>query len=218
MQIGNPSYKICPHCKHKNKFYPGPFHVKYYGLTEWSDGETFEELPNLKKTDLQKCDNCNQFYWFKKMLGGLSFEDYVEAADYFEKKYSLITISNIIYRSINRNRLLYIRLNILRKYNDQIRKHPLANGENSKASIPNEKKEIFINNIKLLLKLLNEIEPNNHLLIAELYRNIGDFEKARTILGKIPDSISKQLLLSEIEKRNCDVIIIQTPLIAISCH
>jgi hypothetical protein len=89
MQIGNPSYKKCPHCGQQIAYYPGPYFIHHYEFTEWSDGETFEELPCLKNTYLQKCNLCNEFYWFTQKLGGMSFEDYVYAAEYFENKYSI---------------------------------------------------------------------------------------------------------------------------------
>lgn len=58
MQIGKSSFKLCPHCGENNPYFSGPFFINVYELTEWSDGETFQELPNLKKSQLQKCYYC----------------------------------------------------------------------------------------------------------------------------------------------------------------
>jgi tetratricopeptide (TPR) repeat protein len=211
MQIRKPSYKKCPYCGHKNEYYSGPFPVYYLGLTEWSDGETFHEVPSLKKTKLQKCDSCNQFYWFKQISGGLSFEDYVQAAAHFEYEYSEMTINNRINRLRNKKRLLYIRLNILKKYNDQIRIHPLTNGHTIKKTIPPYKKEVFTKNVKVLIDLLNDIKSNDYFLFAELYRYIGDFDKAKEALKKLRESNKKQLLLKAIELENREVITIKQP-------
>ena len=88
MQIGNPNYKTCPHCGAKEEYFPGPYFVNVYELTEWSDGVTFQELPSLEETELQQCYTCNQFYWFTHKGGGLPLEGYLKAAKYFEKEYS----------------------------------------------------------------------------------------------------------------------------------
>ncbi len=213
MQIGEPSYKKCPHCGKKNEYYKGPFFIHYYGLTEWSDGKTFEELPSLKKSKLQKCDSCNQFYWFARKMGGMSFDDYVEAAAYFEEKYLKLSLTNLIHWLRNKQRLIYIRLNILRTYNDQIRIHPLSNDYIQREPIPDEKKEIFIKNAKRLIKFLVSVNSDDYFLIAELYRNLGEFEKAKEVLNKLTNSDKKELLLREIELKNRDVVTIQQPMI-----
>ena len=209
MQIGSPSYKKCPHCEKKIEYYSEPFFVDYYGLTEWSDGETFEEMPSLKNTRLQKCQFCNQYYWFTRKLGGMSFEAYVEAAAHFEKEYSRKSLINFLFTSRNKRRLLYIRLNIFRRYNDQIRVHPLVKRDVYKKPIPVEKKNILTNNVKLLIDLVTDIKPDDYLLIAELYRTIGDFERAKNAINKLTDNGLKELISNEIEHKNCDVITIK---------
>jgi hypothetical protein len=213
MQIGSPSYKKCPHCSVENEYYSGPYNVCYYGLTEWSDGETFEELPSLKKTKLQKCESCGKFYWFSQMGGGMSAEDYSEALDYFVELYSKKNLLNLILSSRNKRRIFYIRLNILRSYNDRIRIHPLSKKGDEKKTMSEEDKIVFINNAIELIELLKMLEPENHFLIAELYRNIGSFEEATIELNKVSDVNYKRILLTEIVNKNCDVIIIKQPLI-----
>ncbi|MEI6265931.1 MAG: hypothetical protein WCP74_12595 [Sphingobacteriia bacterium] len=214
MQIGSPSYRKCPHCGKKIEYYSGPFFVHYHGLTEWSDGETFEELPSLKVTELQKCYFCNNFFWFRQMLGGMHFKDYCDALIFFEKLYSKKTIIDFVFPNRNKKRLLYIRLNILRKYNDRIRIHPLSNGEKKAKPIHENDKNIFINNAIELIELLKILEPDNNFLISELYRNIGSFEESKAELNKVYDENKKRLLLREIENKNRDVIIIKQPLTA----
>ncbi len=85
------------------EFNPGPFFVHYYGLTEWSDGETFKELPSLQETDLQKCPHCKSFYWFTQMLGGMSFYEYYDALLFFEKKYSRRSVIDLIFPFFNKD-------------------------------------------------------------------------------------------------------------------
>jgi hypothetical protein len=209
MQIGQPSYRKCYHCGKKSEYYSGPFFVHHYGLTEWSDGETFQEIPSLKKTELQRCCFCNNFIWFSQMLGVMTFKDYCDALIFYENLYSKKTIISRLFSTRNKNRLLYIRLNILRSYNDRIRIHPLSNGKKESKPINENDKIIFIDNAKKLIELLRILEPDNHFLIAELYRNIGSFEDSKVEAVKICDENKKRLLLREIENKNQDVIIIK---------
>ena len=214
MQIGKPAYKKCPHCGKNIEYYPHPFFVNFYGLTEWSDGETFSEIPSLKLSKLQKCLYCNKFFWFNQKLGGMSFYDYIEALSFFESKYSKKSLINIILSWRNKNRLLYIRLNILRSYNTRYRIHPLTkkNHEPYEAiEDDNVDHEIFLENAKKLIDLLRELDPNNYFLVAELYRNLGLFEESKNILNYVNDENKKSLLLKEIDKNNRNVIIVLQP-------
>lgn len=187
MQIGRLTFRRCTYCGKNIEYSSGRFFVHYYGLTEWSDGETFEELPSLKKTELQKCHFCNNFFWFKQKLGGMQFKDYCDALIFFENLYSKKTIIDFLFPNRNKKRLLYIRLNILRKYNDKIRVHPLSKGEKIAELIDENDKNIFINNAIKLIELLKIFEPDNNFLISELYRNIGSFEESKAELNKVYD-------------------------------
>ena len=121
MIIGKASYRICPHCWSLNSYFKGPFFLHLYGLTVWSDGEAFCAVPNTEINKLQKCDSCNKFYWFEHTLGQLSFEDYLKALEYFQNKYAKKNLFNQIFNVRNNERIYYIRLNILKRYNDSIR-------------------------------------------------------------------------------------------------
>lgn len=212
MQIGKPSFKKCPACREQHRYYRGPFFVNLYPYTKWSDGETFNELPSLNKTKLQICQHCNTFFWFKQMLGGLSFNEYYSALLFFEKKYSKKNIINLILARQNMRKLLYIRLCILRKYNDRIRVFPFENYNDKVDKIPENDTTIFIDNARNLICLLKELQPKNYFLISELYRNIGKFEESKKVLFNEKDENKKSLLMTEINKRNSNVIIIESSL------
>ena len=51
--------------------------------------------------------------------------------------------------------------------------------------------------------------PDNYIFLAELYRNIGDFETAKQTLSNLSDNSKKNQLLCEIELKNCEVITFQ---------
>ena len=211
MQIGKSSFTLCFYFGHLKLRAARRCFVQVYGLTEWSDGEKFKELPSLEKTKLQRCELCNKFFWSSQRLGGLGFEDYVEAVEYFEKKYSRKNILNYINKLKNKKKLIYIRTKILQLYNDQIRIHPISKGFLTKKTIPVEKKKIFINNAKILIGLLSEINSDNFFLLAELHRNIGNFKDSKKILNQLPNCSKKDLLLKEIELENSDVIKVIQP-------
>jgi hypothetical protein len=213
MKIGKPSFTLCFYFGHLKVGSPGQSFVHLYGLTEWSDGEQFSQLPSFEKSKLQRCGMCSHFFWSTQRLRGLYFEDHVEAADYFEKKYSKKNFFNYLNKLRNKERLVYIRTMILRQYNNQIRVHPLSKPLNWEPKvISEENRNIFINNAKLLIDLLTEINSEDLFLLAELHRNIGEFDKAKRILNQLPDSHKKELLLNQIEKKNCDVITVIEPL------
>jgi hypothetical protein len=141
----------------------------------------------------------------------MTFKDYCDALIFYENLYSKKTIISRIFHKRNKKRLLYIRLNILRKYNDRIRINPLSKGEKESKPIDENDKFIFIKNANKLIELLKLLEPDNHFLIAELYRNIGSFEASKAEVDKIYDENKKRILLREIENKNRDVIIIKQP-------
>ena len=212
MQVGKPPITKCSFFGHLKVGRQGDSFVNVYGLTEWSDGKQFKQVPSFEKSELQWCENCNQFYWSSQMYGGLGFGGYVEAAEYFENKYSKKNFFNNLNKLRNKERLVYIRTMILRQYNDQIRVHPLSKPLYWEPKvISEESRNIFINNAKLLIDLLTEINSEDLFLLAELHRNIGEFDKAKRILYQLPDSHKKELLLNQIEKKNCDVITVISP-------
>ena len=188
MQIGKPSYFKCPVCKTITEFYPGPYYVHIYEFTQWSDGETFKELPEIPSANkylLHKCSHCNSYLWISSISYNLTFDKIKKSND---------------------AKLFYIRHQILRTYNNYIRKYPSDIFNRYKQTISPEKKEIFITNAKLLIEMYYKIDPTNYLMIAELYRNIGDFDSAINVLEMLPNCLNKHLLLEEIKLKNCDVI------------
>ena len=211
-------FKECSHCKHQNEY---PTKVGGGGIGEhgyiWSDHIDFLTRPNHSK--VQRCLLCKSFFWDEWKTVRESFQFHVEALKYFERKYLLTNIFGFInkfifgrdMKLINKESLIYVRTYILETYNDQKREfivNSISNVDVQKNKTSEKDKKIFEDNAKKLINLLNEINSTDLFLIAELYRNIGEFDEAKRILNQLPDSYKKELLLKEIEKRNCDVIII----------
>ena len=211
-------FKECPHCKHRNEY---PTKVGGGGIGElgyiWSDHIDFSTRPNHSK--VQRCLLCKSFFWDDYKDDRESFQFYVEALKYFERKYVLTNIFGFVNKFIygrekkllNKENLIYVRTYILRSYNVQIREYQvnsISNVDAPKKTKSEKDKILFVDNAKKLIHLLKQIDSKDLFLLAELYRNIGDFEEASRILNQLPDSYKKELLLKEIEKRNSDVIII----------
>ena len=211
-------FKECPHCKHRNEY---PTKVGGGGIGElgylWSDHIDYSTRSYHSK--VQRCLFCKSFFWDDNKTVIESFQFYVEALKYFERKYLLTTIFGFINKFIfgrekkllNKENLIYVRTYILRSYNDQKREfivNSISNIDVPKNKTSEMDKKIFEDNAKKLIHLLNEINSDDFFLLAELHRNIGEFDEAKRLLNQLPDSYKKELLLKEIEKRNCDVIII----------
>lgn len=211
-------FKECPHCKHRNE-YPnkvGGGKVRELGYI-WSDHIDFSTRPNHSK--VQRCSLCKSFFWDEWKTVRESFQFHVEALKYFERKYLLTNIFGFVNKFIysrekkllNKGNLINVRTYILQSYNDQIREYQvnsISNVDAPKNTTSEKDKILFVDNAKKLIHLLKQINSEDLFLLSELYRNIGDFEEASRILNQLPDSNKKELLLKEIEKRNCDVIII----------
>jgi hypothetical protein len=64
-------------------------------------------------------------------------------------------------------------------------------------------------NLTALLKILNEIDNDELIMKAEVYRNLGQFEESKNLLNRITDAnlaSIKEKLLHEIKNQNKRVI------------
>lgn len=72
-----------------------------------------------------------------------------------------------------------------------------------------DNQEGFNKNLNRLISLIEKFEPENSLELIELYRENGDFDKAKVILAKIPRRTHFiSTLEKEVKKRNKNVFIV----------
>ena len=191
----------CPHC--------GQFAKKRtiisgntFGSQLWSDGKKISpmlpEFPNLAI-----CKTCDQFFWVKEAEEIERLDeykhpdkkwevvDYVESPSFHQYFKALETISAE----------RYIRMKIWWSYNDYFR-----NGNQNE--ITPEVKELYTENLIVLLKILDEADDNDILMKAEIFRQLGWFDESRELLNRmINNSLAgvKEKILVEICRQNDQV-------------
>ena len=194
MDIGPKLIYQCPNCG-KIIGYRSLFSVNDFGATSYSDGRT-RGIMYADSPEIVKCKKCKTFFWLKKEnqigeYGPLTINSKWEKAPEAESltKNEYIEALNLkAYKNKDQER--YVRCNLWRALNYSM-------GENEKA--------IYESNCKKLIKLYNMEDIDEKLLIAELYRNIGNFSESMTILKTIRKKEYiriKKLLIQECQKEN----------------
>ena len=157
-----------------------------FGAKSYSDGKRIAPmLPSFP--NLTICSKCNTVFWIKDAIevGSYEWENdeginenwknaqkvrFLTIEEYSETLHTLIpsTLEDLI----------YISQEIWWGFNDRIR-----NGEELFSS--DSDKELWTENVNSLLELLDLNNVNQKIMIAELYRNMGRFEKCMEVLGSI---------------------------------
>lgn len=176
-----------------------------FGAKIYSDGKGIAPmLPDFPK--LTKCKKCDTIFWWSKLeeIGGYIDWDndqktlcqkadkakFLEIDDYFKAIEAGI--------AENENEEFLIRQRIWWAFNDKTR--------NGKKIFKNANDELRWNdNIKKFLILLDESDINQKIMIAEINRNLGDFENCVRIIQSIDDNglnwLKKQFI-NECRRKN----------------
>jgi len=166
------------------------------------------EFPNLTE-----CEECRNIFWLSKTkrIGEYSWGDdpnpLWENADLAE----FLSIHNY-FKALkaslaqNLNEELFIRKRIWWSYNDRLRK-----GGKLFRFINDEVR--WKENIHRLLELLDIEQVDQKIMIAELHRNLGDFERCLELINSIEDAEVewlKALFQRECNKTNRNVFLLAT--------
>ena len=175
-----------------------------FNSTLYSDGKRISPmLPELP--ELTKCTKCASILWFSKLkeLGKhkLGDEDNLQWKNADEAKFLtvndyFVALNNGLVK--NSGDALFIRRKIWRAYNDRVR-----NGNNLFESVNDEIR--WKENCAELIKLLDQSDLNQRIMIAELKRNLGDFEGCLEIVNRIEEKELKWLkdiFIAECKKGN----------------
>ena len=179
------------------------------GAKLYSDGKQIAPmLPEFPY--FVKCKMCNTFYWLNEEnkiaeQGFRSNKKEWEEAD----KAEFLTLNEyqeaIDLRIFNDNKEEhYIRLKYWWTFNDKIR-------ENKNITFNENEEKLYEENCIKLISLLDENEINNKIMIAELFRNIGEFNKCIDFFNKIKEeeySWIIDILRKECSKNNKKVVIL----------
>lgn len=174
------------------------------GSEIFSDGKRIApmlpEFPNLTK-----CKKCDTILWLSKLKeigtyglideenskwGNADIAEFLDIEDYFRALNEGL--------AENKQEELFLRQRIWWAYNDRVR-----NGKNPFIDVNDEIK--WRENCIKLISLLDESDLNQRIMIAEIRRNLGDFETCLEIIKKI-DNVElnwlKDKFINECKKGN----------------
>ncbi len=196
MLPGPDKYYECPQCttliRRRSLASGNTFDSIYY-----SDGK--RDAPSLPEfPELAKCKQCHLIFWISeanevkpdKEAENIPFVEFMSILEYSEALQKNFCSS--------KDEEMYVRQSLWWAFNDRVRE-----GEEL---ITNDNEEtIWRNNNKAFLKLLDITDDTHKVYIAELHRNLGDFNKCKDTLQGIEDNKLdgiKEKILEECEKGN----------------
>jgi hypothetical protein len=175
-----------------------------FGAKIFSDGKRIApmlpEFPNLTK-----CKKCNTIFWLHKLkeIGVYEWGDEKNSKWQNADKAEFLGIDdyfNALNKGMATNKEveLFIRQHIWWAYNDKIR-------QGLKLFIDNADEERWVDNLEKLKILLDQSDINQRIMIAEINRNLGDFENCINIIQGIDDAELdwlKEKFLTECKRKN----------------
>lgn len=185
---GPPLLLKCPKCGEEKRMM-SIISGNTFGAVQWSDA--YCEAPMLPTlSEVQKCPKCNSYF----LLSQAKYR-YDEAEDaqfsgdtgrltYMEMKEALCILEK---DSLTIDDQINIRLEFLHRYNDafrEIKESDEIYSDNPSLERNDADRNLNLEQIKALIGLLNKDNNNQILLIAELYREAGDFEKCLETLNQ----------------------------------
>jgi hypothetical protein len=146
-----------------------------FGAKQWSDAK--REYPMLPNTSLvMRCPHCKRYHFYdsKQIVGTC-------------ETYGQSSFGNLSYASLKEaleqlrptgDNELSLRIMLVHAYNDLYGGCP---GTRNPAEAPAAERQFFVRNARRII----EIHSDNELFCAELYREMGEFDKALSILCSI---------------------------------
>lgn len=171
----------CPKCgaeKHLQAFKSS----NTFGGTQWSDSyQWYPMQPRLSY--IQKCPACGSFFLLSDADRHQSDDTSAYTADIGRLKYKEMkeALSLLNDTTLTPNQIRMIRFEFLYRYNDAFRKNDYyANRDDPTRS--EDDLNLYKENIKELIAMADKTNQNDILIIAELYREAGDFEHCISLL------------------------------------
>ncbi len=204
MRIGGLLILTCPHCG-ETEGVTTLLSGNTFGATYWSDFRTMAPmLPSM--SPIQKCPYCGKYYlWYKQqgeyrhnyemgderhhMQGcGVGYEDEKEA------------LRQLLAEDLEEDDEKRVRKDFINTFNDHFYRESWL--PNHTDSTPTEKDLLlFKENALSYIALLDAKEDTT--LIAELYREIGDFAKCEKILSEAEETTSSDMELRSMILEHC---------------
>ena len=165
------------------------------GAKFWTDGKM--EAPMLPEIPIiTKCGKCNSIFWIKdaEKIGEISpFAEAMEDAEVPPEwrnsqriskldKTSLIEALNTEIAKSSKDEK-YLRVRLWWGINDEIRK--------GLQNIPEKDKPVFKENLEKLISLLGDEDPQERVMKAEAYREMGVFDQVSPLLQELPEKFQR---------------------------
>ncbi|MBN1185873.1 MAG: hypothetical protein JXB49_26570 [Bacteroidales bacterium] len=191
----------CPYCGHPGKkrtIISG----NTFGAELWSDGKQI--APMLPEYPwLVKCRKCGKFFHTEEKLATRKLEWDDEAKAFFDDVEFFEFPSFIEYLEAlgTEEDEKLLRVLILRSFNDYHR-------NNKQDEITDEMQMYDEDNLKSLLFMLDENDPDELILMIEINRELGKFDECLKLLNKVDDEKYgwlKETFNAEIERKNTKV-------------
>jgi hypothetical protein len=188
MILGPPEIIYCPFCNavyQKQSLISG----NTFGGIHFSDGQHFYPmLPSHPQLTI--CDTCNNFFWVKDLESTENMRDYQGDDDppfvrWPEQEEWIRALSQVIFRDPTEE--IYIRTHLWWVLNNKFRT------EGRKPGIEEFPEAIYEDNLISLLRLRLAEEDPDPLMLAEIYRELGFFEKSIEMLGEVNESRLKNI-------------------------
>ena len=204
MDFGNKYIYECPNCKKLTGSY-SVTSCNNFGATSYSDGYT-RGMMYAEDAEIGKCPECDTIFWFDEneigAYGPLTInKEWAEAPDpeaLNGDEYSEV-LKKKMYKNKDQER--YLRNHMWLCFNNNMRCGP----SEGKPVFTKKDEASYQSNCKKLIKLLNMDDTDDRMLIAELHRNICNFEESAEILKSIKNKNYAwmiKLLLKECKKKN----------------
>jgi hypothetical protein len=163
----------CPHCK-AHVVQEETVSGNTIGATYWTDGKREAKmLPNHPL--LAKCPVCAGLFWVDEAV---EVDTGFDAAKGKQQVLALLEkelLDFLAGPALSRDKELYVRVWPWRSANDAWRRNPNATPAFSKDQVQN---------LKALSDMLDEKEPNQRILKAEIARELGEFDECLRLLSQ----------------------------------
>lgn len=192
---GNDKYFECPICT-TTVYNPTLISGNTFGASLFSDGK--REAPMLPDfPSITACPNCDHIYWLNQQSEcGPKEDNSVYRAEFLNAIQLEEAIKNGLAEELEDEK--YLRMQIMWSINDRLR-------EGMPMLPTDELKSIWENNQVRLLQILDARMLNDRILIAEIHRNNGDFDRSLELINTIenPDLLwLVNAFKDQIEKKN----------------
>lgn len=201
---GKAKILTCPEC-HKQKFVLSLLSGNTFGAEYWSDQK--EIAPMLPRVSpLQLCEGCHHYYFLEDQDDEYS-EEVVSVERGLLSLEQLLEAYEELKDSLSPNKEFILRVMLLQAFNDRYYRGM------RKLNMTARDKAIFKSNVKELVKLDKYNSNEMKLFLAEMYREIGEYEVAAKVLSDLVDATGmtekiRQEMINRVNAKDSEVFLL----------